>query len=617
MNKKLLANIFTDGVILQRDMPIQIWGQVAPNAEVMINFDQATDKVTANHDGKWKVILPAHPVGGPHKLIVNSGSMMQEVKDILMGDIWICSGQSNMELPMSRTKRMFDEYNQTANNSHIRQYHLPMNFNFHDVQDEVPDASWIKVEPHQTEKFTATGFFFANRLYEETGVPIGLILSALGGTPVESWMSQEALADYPEMLAQVEACRQEGFMDETTKVEQATHDEWYQNLHTFDRGLNERWYEADFSDDDWKEIDLDVPWDEVTDLRASGSIWFRKEVEIPTALANQSADIILGVIVDADEVYVNGEKVGSISYRYPPRDYSVPNLKIGKNTIVFRVIAVHGMGEFIFGKEHKLLFADGTEIALRNDWKYKRSLSCPPLKGMTFFQNKPTGNYNGMIYPLHKLPIKGVIWSQGESNAASPEGYGKKLSTMIVDWRKKWNQGDFPFIFTQLANWGPKGHLMHWELLRDEQTKVLATRNTRMAVTYDVGEYNDLHPLNKKVVGERLAGEALSLAYGMDVVSTGPTLTQIEKVGDQFILNFATFGSKLKYSHGEVVYGLSAWINEMEITIEGVINGTTVVIKTIHAEKVTAISYAWIDDPAEANLYNREGLPAVPFKKEV
>jgi len=616
MKRELLASIFTDGVILQRDMPITIWGKAESNAGITVNFDLDTYQVMADSDGKWEVTLPVLPAGTPHRLTVSSGGLTQEVKDILMGDIWICSGQSNMELPMSRTRRMFEEYIKTARNPHIRQYHLPMSYNFQVKQNEIPESSWISVNPNHTENFSATAFFFANKLYEEQEIPIGLVLSALGGTPVESWMSKEALADYPEALAQADECMQEGFMEGITCAEQKVSDEWYKNVDTFDRGFNEKWYDEDFLDADWKEIDLNIPWDEVTDLKASGCIWFRKKIEIPAELAKQSADIILGTIADADKVYLNGEKIGGIDYRYPPRDYPIPNLKPGINTIAIRVTAIEGMGGFTFGKTHKLLFAEGTEIPLTQDWKYKRALSCPPLAGMTFFQNRPTGNYNGMIHPLHKFPIKGVIWYQGESNAANPEGYHQKFGTMIKDWRRNWRQGDFPFIFAQLSNWSPKGELLHWELLRDEQTKTLEIPNTRMVVTNDVGESNDLHPLNKKAVGERLANEALSLAYETDIVSTGPTLTSIERIGNQFNVDFETYGSELTLKYGNVVHGFSIWINETEIPVEGEIVDTNVIIQSPFADKITAISYAWIDDPADANLYNVEGLPAVPFKKE-
>lgn len=617
MKQKLLANIFTDGVILQRDLPIKFWGMAESNAEVKLNFDQATYHTTANASGKWEVTLSALPVGSSHQLIVASGGITQEVNDILMGDIWICSGQSNMELPMHRTRRLFDEHIKTANNTHIRQYHLPMCYNFHEGQEEIPESTWVSILPGQTEKFSATAFFFANRLYQEQKVPIGLVLSALGGTSVESWMSRVALADYPEALAQADECKQEDFMKNISNDEQKASDEWYQNLQQFDRGLHEKWYEEDLVYNGWKEINLNVSWDEVSDLKASGSIWFRKKIEITTELAEQPADIILGTIVDADEVYVNGKKIGETTYRYPPRDYLVPNLKAGINTIAIRVIVTSGMGEFIYGKAHKLLFANGTEIPLTQNWQYKRALSCPPLAGMTFFQNKPTGNYNGMIAPLHNFPIKGVIWYQGESNAADPEGYNKKFSTMITDWRKNWNQGDFPFIFAQLANWSPKGPFMHWERLRNEQTKTLKLPNTRMAITHDIGESNDLHPLNKKAVGERLADEALSLAYGIDIVSTSPTLSSIKKMGNQFTINFETSGSELMLKHDNVAHGFSIWINKTEIPVEGALVDAKVIIETPFADSVTAISYAWIDDPADANLFNAVGLPARSFKEGI
>lgn len=621
MSRNLLANIYTDGMVLQRDMPIKVWGCANPNAQVMVQFDQDTYDTAADADGKWEVTLPALsalPVFKPHKLIVTSDELVQEVNDILMGDVWICAGQSNMELPMIRVRRMFADEIKNSNNPHIRQYQLPLTFDFHKGQDVIPKGSWIKVEPKQTENFSATGFFFANKLYVSLGVPIGLVMTAVGGTPVEAWMSRGALSEVdPNQLDEADECQQVGYMDKITKDEQEVSDAWYQNLNELDRGLTEKWYEENFDHTDWKEIDLNVPWDEVTDLKACGSIWLRKEVEIPAGLAGQSADLILGCIVDADEAYVNGERMGQTDYRFPPSDYPVTNLKVGKNTIAIRVIVTSGIGGFTFGKEQKLLFADGIEVELTKSWQYKRALSCPSLKRMTFFYYKPTGNYNGMIHPLHNLPIKGVIWYQGESNAENPENYSKKFSTMITDWRSNWQQGDFPFIFTQLSNWSPKGDLMHWELLRDEQTKTLMTPNTRMVVTNDLGEYNDLHPLNKKAVGERLAGEALSLAYGMDNVATGPTLTTIKQLENKFILNFETFGSNLKLSHGEVAYGLSVWIDEIEVAVEGVVNDTTVVIETPHANKVTAVSYAWNDDPSDANLYNAVGLPAVQFKKEI
>lgn len=619
--KRLLDHIFVNGAVLQRDVPLKVWGWTEPDQEVIVRF---TDGVRmderhaqADENGRWETTFSKWPAGVAYQLAVFSGKHHQIVNDILMGDVWICAGQSNMELPMSRVNRLFADEIKNSHHLSIRQYQLPLTYDFHEGQTAVPASEWLRATPGQTEKFSATGFFFAKKLNQEQGVPIGLIMTAVGGTPIEAWMSKEALADDQVALAQADECKQAGFMDRVITAEQKAHDEWYQNLNEFDRGIHEKWYQADFADDDWKAIDLNVPWDEVVNLKASGSIWLRKEIEVSPSLAHQPADLILGCIVDADEVYVNGKQVGKTDYRYPPRDYLISNLKEGKNTLAIRVIAAHGMGEFVFDKAHQLRFADETQMPLTTGWKYKRALSCPPLANMTSFQYKPTGTYNGMIHPLHPYQIKGVIWYQGESNASHPEGYSQKFSTMITDWRQKWQQGDFPFIFAQLSNWSPKGQLMHWELLRDEQTKTLATPHTRMVVTNDIGEHNDLHPLNKKTVGERLAGEALSLAYGMDLVSTGPTLTAVEKSHHQLILHFETGKSTLTLKQGSIVYGLSAWMNEIEIAVEGAINGQTVVIETPYASQVTAVSYAWTDHPIDANLYNTVGLPTVPFKKEI
>jgi len=621
MSEKILANIFVDGVVLQSDLPINIWGKVKKNAQVCLTFDETTYETTASSSGSFCITIPALPALPvvPHKIIVESGKNRQEVNDILIGDVWLCSGQSNMELPMSRTKRMFSKDHETTYNPYIRKYHVPMTYNFHEPQTEIPETTWIKAIPGQTEKFTATGFYFANKLYEQTKIPIGLILSALGGTPVESWMSAVALDDYPDLLALTTPCKKTGYLQKKELAGQKANDEWHSKVNQFDRGINEKWYEESFDDRDWQTIDLTTPWDEVTNLKASGSIWLRKVVEITQEQVLKPADIILGCIADADEVYVNGKQIGGTAYRYPPRDYPVLNLKIGKNTIAVRVLAINGMGEFVFDKEHKLLFSDNTQIPLSNDWRYKRALTCPPLaESMPCFQNLPTGNYNGMIAPFHNFAIKGVIWYQGESNAADPTDYSKKFSTMITDWRQNWQQGDFPFIFAQLANWSPKGKLMHWERLRDEQTKTLATPNTRMVVTNDLGEHNDLHPLNKKAVGERLANEALSLAYGENIIATGPTITSIKKIDQQLLLTFNTYKSKLKLKQGEVVYGLAVWIDDIEIPVEGSINdATSVIINHHHQKAITAVSYAWIDDPAEANLYNEACLPAVPFKQEI
>ncbi|MCL1924767.1 MAG: sialate O-acetylesterase [Defluviitaleaceae bacterium] len=640
---KLLDNIFKNGVVLQRDMPIKIWSAYGSPASsinssskddsVTLKFNEDSYETKRDNNGYFEFILPAKSFGGPHKMSVSSGGLVEEIEDVFIGDVWVCAGQSNMELPMIRVKRMFSEELKNSENNYIRQYHVPLTSEFHEEKRQTPNSEWVSVKKGELENFSAVGFFFASKLYEKYKVPIGLIMTAVGGTPVEAWMSRRALASYPEKILMADECQKPGFMENIISSEQKMNDAWYTNLNEFDRGLNEKWYSELFDDSDWKSIHLTTPWDEVADLRATGAIWFRKTIELTEEqAAEKDVSLILGCIIDADEVYVNGEKIGGITYRYPPRDYKVTNLKKGLNTIAIRVIASHTMGGFINDKSYKLLFVN-SELDLKDNWLYKRALSCPPLPPTTFFRNRPTGNYNGMIAPLHSYGIKGVIWYQGESNTGEPEGYSKKFSKMITDWRDKWNQEDFPFLYVQLANWSPKGSLMNWELLREEQTKTLELHNTRMVVSIDVGEHNDLHPLNKKTIGERLALEALSLAYGEDIVSTSPKIKSIERpiVGielastslikeDKLILSFDTHGSKLALSNSpidEKVRGLSIWVENIEISTEGIIKDNTVIIETPFVSKVTHVSYAFTDDPAEANLCNEEKLPAVPFKKKL
>ena len=613
---KLLANIFVDGVILQRDVPIKFWGETDAYAKVEITFNHILSEVTADATGNWEVEYEPLPAGsGALELTVVSGNVVEHVTNILMGDVWICAGQSNMELPMSRTRRVNADEIKTASNDQIREYHVPETYNFQAPQVTIPVSPWLKVQSGDTEKMTAVGYFFAKKLHAEIGVPIGLVLTALGGTPIESWMSKEILTDYPELLKQTETLRP-AFINEVMATENALHNAYNEKINRFDLGLCEKWFTADFDDATWKRISLDQPWDEIDDLKATGVIWLRKKVEI---IEPQQADVILGTISDADEVYINGIKIGETGYKYPPRDYPVTNLQRGENIIAIRVIANGGTGGFTYGKKRRLLFADGTEMPLSDNWKYCRALACPAAPSQTFFRNAPTGNYNGMIAPLTKFPMKGVIWYQGETNAGSPAGYHEKFQAMITDWRRNWQLGNFPFIFAQLANWSPKGGKMNWELLRDEQRKTHKTPNAQMVVTYDIGEDNDLHPLDKQTVGTRMASVALSLAYGQDIVATGPTLHTVTRAEEQITITFTPSTSKLTINKGDVVKGFSIWVNDIEIPMAAQLNGETgeVVIKTIHAAEATHISYAWADDPVDANLYNGAELPTVPFKVEI
>lgn len=612
---KLLANIFNNGMVLQRNKDILFWGKSKPNLPITLNFNNNIYTTTTDSSGYWEINNPAIPAGNTYILEVTDGQITQTVNNILIGDVWLCSGQSNMEINMLRTKRMFGELNNTVTNPNIRKYHVPMNYKFDGPTDEVPETEWISVEPGQLEKFSATAYFFANKLYEETKIPQGIILSALGGTPIESWMGRDLLTEFPELLNKVNLCNQAGYMEQRRFEGQKITDRWFENISKFDRGLKENWHLQNLDDSSWKTIDLDIPWDEITDLKTVGSVWLRNEIVLTKDEVNKKADIILGTIADADEVFVNGTRVGGTGYQYPPRDYQVDNFIEGKNLIVIRVLAINGTGGFTHGKEHKILFEDFTQLNITHNWKYKRALTCaPPTGGAPFFQNTPTGNYNGMIAPFHPFPIRGIVWYQGESNAGSPAGYNKLLKSLITDWREKWNDKELPVFVAQLPNWSPKGRLTNWALMRDEQYKILELSNTRVAITYDSGEFNDLHPLNKKTVGERLALEALSLVYGKNIISTSPSFSSYVLSKEELIIHFNTYSSYLTTLSDNVVHGFSVHINDIEIPVEAAITGDSVIIESDILDVITDISFAFNDDPDIANLVNEIGLPAAPFK---
>jgi len=615
-SKNLLATILSDGAVLQRNHPIKFWGWTAVNSPVKICFANKNYETVAQSEGSWELTLPPLPAGGPYQLTVCSHAKKLIINDLLIGDVWICGGQSNMELPMSRVKNAYPDEIDTRYNDNIRQFSVPLTFNFHEEQEDISPSAWMRVHPKHTAQFSAVGYFFAQKLHEQFKVPIGLIMTAVGGTPIAAWMSREALQPFPQELALANTCLDDVYVQRVQASDQQRTDAWHQALNQLDSGLQEQWFKADLDDRHWSKIKIDASWSEIPDLQASGSVWLRLHLEVPGELTHEPARLFMGCIVDADYIYVNGELVGHTAYQYPPREYRVTNLKPGHNLIAVRVIACHSTGGFVKDKPYKLVWKD-TEISLNSAWKYKRGATCERLAPSTFFHYQPTGVYHSMIAPLHHYRIKGVIWYQGESDTYAPQNYHKKFQSLIIDWRAKWKQGDFPFLFVQLANFvPPKSADSNWAVLREQQRKSLTIPRTAMVVTIDIGEYNDLHPVNKKVVGERLALAAYRQAYGLNVVDSGPHLTRIEKTTNELILHFSSIGTGL-VARGGNLKGFTICIKETEIPVQATIKEHVVVLEAPRIKEATAVKYAWANNPHDANLYNREGLPASPFEMKI
>lgn len=525
--KVKLPALISDGMVLQREQPIKVWGTADAGESVQVKFlKNATPTgvkggklkvaytVTADANGRWTLTLPAMKPGGPYILQVND----IELKDILVGDVWLCSGQSNMELPVSRVTDMFRDEIAAYENTNIRQLKVPNIFNFHAPQADLPDyVAWKPLTQENVMNFSALSYFFAKAMYEKNSIPVGLINSSWGGTPVEAWISEEGLKEFPKYINDKRQYEDDAYLKSIKQTEGLSFYRWNTSLYRGDAGLHEAtpWYAANYNDKDWKTVDLfSTDWGTNGLNPINGSHWFRKEVEVPQDWNGKEATLRLGCIVDADSVYVNGTFVGTISYQYPPRIYTIPAgvLKAGKNTVTIRLISNNGYPHFVKEKPYKIICGN-EEVSLQGEWKYRLGASMPPAPGMMFFCYKPVCLYNAMIAPLQNYGIRGVLWYQGESNVDRRNEYAALLTVLIADWRSTFDNPELPFYIVELADFLSKDDIsgrQAWAEMRKEQAKVAETnRNTRLIRNSDLGEWNDIHPLDKKNLGQRAAESAL------------------------------------------------------------------------------------------------------------
>ena len=525
--KVKLPALISDGMVLQREQPIKVWGTADAGESVQVKFlKNATPTgvkggklkvaytVTADANGRWTLTLPAMKPGGPYILQVND----IELKDILVGDVWLCSGQSNMELPVSRVTDMFRDEIAAYENTNIRQLKVPNIFNFHAPQADLPDyVAWKPLTQENVMNFSALGYFFAKAMYEQNSIPVGLINSSWGGTPVEAWISEEGLKEFPKYINDKRQYEDDAYLKSIKQTEGLSFYRWNTSLYQGDAGLHEAtpWYAANYNDKDWKTVDLfSTDWGTNGLNPINGSHWFRKEVEVPQDWNGKEATLRLGCIVDADSVYVNGTFVGTISYQYPPRIYTIPAgvLKAGKNTVTIRLISNNSYPHFVKEKPYKIICGN-EEVSLQGEWKYRLGAPMPPAPGMMFFCYEPVCLYNAMIAPLQNYGIRGVLWYQGESNVDRRNEYAALLTALIADWRNTFGNPELPFYIVELADFLSRDDVsgrQAWAEMRKEQAKVAETnRNTRLIRNSDLGEWNDIHPLDKKTLGQRAAESAL------------------------------------------------------------------------------------------------------------
>ncbi len=618
-----LPRFVSDGMILQRDQPVLIWGWGDSGEKITIIFDGKTYNTQAGADQKWKVYLKAQPVGGPFIMEIKGNNTIT-LKDILFGDVWLCSGQSNMEALMARPniKAFYGAEIEKSENSFIRQFTVKREMAFKPADDVESYNGWVSANPETVLNFSAVAYFFAKNLYEKYKIPIGLINSSVGGTPAQSWVNSEALAAFPSYNEQANFFKNDAEVNKLLLNHKNKIEKWKESVRNEDKGMQEQWFDTAYEPNAaWTLIINLSNWSKQFSRPKYGVVWFKTEVNIPKNLAGKSSDLFLGMMQTEDETYVNGNKVGSINSSFTLRNYKLEagTLKEGKNVITIRLTSPSNGVIFQNNKSYKLQF-DTDSIELKDQWMYRVGIEKEAVPyGNGLSAHSPTAYYYPMIKPLAGYGIKGVIWYQGESNAAKPQEYQPLFSSLITLWRKDWENPKLPFLYVQLANYSPPENepaISNLALLREAQTQILALPFTGMAVTHDIGEKNDIHPRNKQDVGKRLALSAQKIAYHERIVYSGPIFKSIKIVGNKAYLKFKNTGSGLKSTGEKLNYFTISSDGKNFVEAQAAIVGKKVVVWSLKITQPLVVRYAWADSPDGANLYNKEGLPASSFRTD-
>ncbi|MHA4810628.1 sialate O-acetylesterase [Flavitalea flava] len=620
-----LPRLFMDNMVIQRDQPVAIWGWADAGEHVIIQFNGQNKKVKADKKGKWLIHLDPVSAGGPFQMVISGKHDRLTFTNILVGEVWICSGQSNMEFQVQGVNGASAEIEQ-ADFPQIRHFKVPAIIGLV-PRDSLAGGDWQICSKETVGNFTAVGYFFARELYRKLHVPVGLINTTWGGTHVETWTSKGAfekseefknmIAGLPTGAEQEAAASQkkEALLKAIGKIQGSIPP-------SSETG---QYKDPSYDDSHWAHMKLPGLWEQaglgLEDL--DGIVWFRKILMVDEADAGKPAILELGKIDDSDDGYVNGIKIGSTKNRYSDnRVYTIPAgiLKPGRNSIAVRVEDTGGGGGINGDPGTMKCTIAGKVHSLEGDWSFRvTEVSVSSNIGPN---SSPTLLYNGMINPLIPYSIKGVIWYQGEANAGRAYQYRKSFPLMIEDWRSRWQEGNFPFYFVQLSSWdaeqGNSSKGSGWAELREAQTMTLSLPATGMTVTTDIGDPHDIHPKNKQDVGIRLAAIALNSLYGKTMEFSGPIYQSMQTKGNTIILTFSHIGAglaahdKYGYLKGFEMAGTDKKFHYAKAEIRN----NTVIVSCDAIDNPQAVRYGWADDAGESNFFNLEGFPASPFRTD-
>ena len=629
-NIKLPA-IFGDNMVMQQKTKVPIWGEASPGGQVIVQIAGLEAAAVADENGNWKTAINSPKAGGPYELKI-IGAETTVFKNVMFGEVWLASGQSNMQMPLAGWGKInnFEQEIAAANYPDIRLFqakHVMGNTPLKDIEAD----GWKECSPQTVAEFSATAYFFGRELYKKLKVPIGLLHSSWGGTVVEAWTSGKTLADFPEFSQAIKRLTAPiSDKEDIFKVHKKILKPWQEKIKKQmlrSQSVKQGWQNPDYDDRSWKTMNVPCTW-ESQGLDFDGTVWFRKELTLPESWKGQPLSISLGPINDFDITWINGKEIGSEALVSIHRTYSIPAglTKNGKLTIAVQILDIGNSGGFI-GYKNQIFINNmsGDTISLTGEWHYKTDPLHPKIEEMpalpTILEgpNRPTVLFNAMINPILTYAIKGAIWYQGESNAGRAYQYRKLFPAMIRDWRAYWQQGDFYFLFVQLANF--MGHKNKpsddaWAELREAQLMALKEPNTGMAVTIDIGNNKDIHPKNKQEVGRRLALNALKLAYGKDIENSGPIYKSMKIEGNKIRLSFEHVDGGLTIKDGKVLKGFAIAGKDKKFKwAKAKIDGNTIIVWNSSIKKPVAVRYAWQANPV-CNLYNKAGLPASPFRTD-
>ena len=613
-----LAKIFSDNMVLQRNTAIPIWGWAKANDLIEVHFNQQTKKVYTDANGKWTVYLNPEVAGGPFDLTVK-GENTLNVTNILVGEVWLCSGQSNMELMVGQSDHAKEEIENASNYPNIRHIKIPKEINSL-LNSDISSGVWEVCSSETVADFTGVGYFFAKQLYDHLKIPVGLINASWGGSIVETWMSRESFEnsdEFKELISTMPKVHLDTLSN--YKIEASIKKIEALQQSKFSTAKVETYKELSLDDRSWRTMNTPEIW-ELQELgEFDGVVWLRKHISLSKDEVNNDMLLEIPGVDDADITYVNGVEVGRTEGWDVKRNYHIKAsiLKEGDNVISVRVTDSSASGGIHGDAEHFKLTIGEKITPLKGNWKYK----VESIYDGVNFNDYPSLCYNAMINPLIPFAFKGVLWYQGESNIGRAFEYQKTFPMLINDWREKWGKGEFPFYYVQLATFISEGNSnvgSSWAEVREAQTNTLQVPNTGMVVTTDVGNPHDIHPTNKQTVGARLASIAFNNLYEKPMVCSGPMFKSMEIVKNIVVVEFDSIGGDLFLNKLEpAIYGFEiAGNNQHFYPAKATIEDNKVIVFSKKVRNPKAVRFSWNGDASKSNLFNKEGFPAVPFRTD-